>query len=198
MKINKIHHQKWFTLIELLVVITIIGILATGWVGIYTTQMQWARDSVRVQNMELLNSSLHQYYADKGKYPDKATLVAIFDNEDIATPKDLTADKTFSKELTIYNSNYPKDPKAGTKACWKDDATWQDSQCVAHYDVNKDTNGLPLSIFKIATRLEKATNVDADGIARTDNTETGKIDGRFEKFAGTGGSALGVWTYRIQ
>gem|GEM_PF-2448942 len=73
--------------------------------------------------MELLNSSLHQYYADKGKYPDKATLVAIFDNEDIATPKDLTADKTFSKELTIYNSNYPKDPKAGTKACWKDDAT---------------------------------------------------------------------------
>jgi len=56
-------------LIELLVVITIIGILATSWVGIYTTQMQWARDSVRVQNMELIDSSLHQYYADKGAYP---------------------------------------------------------------------------------------------------------------------------------
>jgi prepilin-type N-terminal cleavage/methylation domain-containing protein len=39
---------KAFTLIELLVVITIIGILATGAVAIYTSQIQKARDTTRL------------------------------------------------------------------------------------------------------------------------------------------------------
>jgi len=196
MKTNQIQNKQWFTLIELLVVITIIGILATGWVGIYTTQMQWARDSVRVQNMELLNSSLHQYYADKWKYPEMPTPAATTGIQ-----------PEFATELTIYNSNYPKDPKAGVPACWWDvwyvtwasDESWKD--CIANYQEKGDDNGLPHAVFKIATRLEKRTNVDTDGIARTDNNHTdGKIDGRFEKFAGTGGDKIKVtelW-YRIQ
>jgi prepilin-type N-terminal cleavage/methylation domain-containing protein len=43
-----------FTLIELLVVITIIGILATGAVSVYTSQIQKARDSVRLTDVTAL------------------------------------------------------------------------------------------------------------------------------------------------
>jgi prepilin-type N-terminal cleavage/methylation domain-containing protein len=43
-----------FTLIELLVVITIIGILATGATAVYTSQIQKARDSVRITDIKSL------------------------------------------------------------------------------------------------------------------------------------------------
>jgi len=56
--------------------------------------------------MELIDSSLHQYYADKGAYP---TQVA---STDIST--------AFQDAIKVYNSNYPKDPKAGVSACWQD------------------------------------------------------------------------------
>jgi len=46
--------MKGFTLIELLVVITIIGILATGAVSVYTSQIQKSRDSVRLTDVKAL------------------------------------------------------------------------------------------------------------------------------------------------
>jgi len=45
---------KAFTLIELMVVITIIGILATGAVSVYTSQIQKARDSNRITSLKAL------------------------------------------------------------------------------------------------------------------------------------------------
>jgi prepilin-type N-terminal cleavage/methylation domain-containing protein len=46
--------KKAFTLIELLVVITIIGILATGAVATYTSQIQKSRDSTRLTDLSAL------------------------------------------------------------------------------------------------------------------------------------------------
>jgi prepilin-type N-terminal cleavage/methylation domain-containing protein len=48
------YNKKGFTLIELLVVITIIGILATGAVTVYTSQIQKARDTTRITSMNAL------------------------------------------------------------------------------------------------------------------------------------------------
>jgi general secretion pathway protein G len=59
-----------FTLIELMVVITIIGILATGAVSVYTSQIQKARDSNRVTSLKALQSSVEQAYSDVSEYPD--------------------------------------------------------------------------------------------------------------------------------
>lgn len=67
MKLNK--NIFGFTLIELLVVITIIGILATGWISVYNTQIQKARDSTRVTDVTNLQSAVEQFYQDKAAYP---------------------------------------------------------------------------------------------------------------------------------
>jgi general secretion pathway protein G len=70
MKLQSI--KKGFTLIELLVVITIIGILATGGVSVFTTQLQGARDSTRIGDMKLMETGVHQYFNDQGTYPEEA------------------------------------------------------------------------------------------------------------------------------
>jgi len=213
MKINKTYNQQWFTLIELLVVITIIGILATSGVGIYTTQMQWARDSVRVQNMKLLETSLHQYYSDNSKYPPitNASWATPIESMGFASADTTTATgtgETFAKVLEKYNSNYPKDPKAWISTCWNDawyvtgakTESW--APCLADYHEEADGSGLPHSAFKIATRLEKEVNVSSGGIAHTDNDSEWekKINGRFEVFAGKWGKeiTLAKLLYRIQ
>jgi general secretion pathway protein G len=62
--------QKGFTLIELLVVITIIGILATGAVTTFTSQIQKARDTTRISDIKALQSATEQSYQDTSVYPE--------------------------------------------------------------------------------------------------------------------------------
>ena len=65
----KLMAKKGFTLVELLVVIAIIGILATGAVWVYTSQLEKARDSTRVTDLNNLRSAVEQFYQDKSEYP---------------------------------------------------------------------------------------------------------------------------------
>jgi general secretion pathway protein G len=88
----KLLQKKGFTLIELLVVITIIGILATGGVAVYTSQIQKARDTTRMNDLEVLKSGVEQYYQDKSEYPSSVD--------------------TFTGIVT-YVPKLPKDPKSG-------------------------------------------------------------------------------------
>lgn len=60
---------RGFTLIELLVVITIIGILATGATSVYTSQIQKARDTTRINDIKALQSGIEQAYQDNSAYP---------------------------------------------------------------------------------------------------------------------------------
>jgi prepilin-type N-terminal cleavage/methylation domain-containing protein len=53
---KKLQNKRGFTLIELLVVITIIGILATGATATYTSQIQKARDTSRVNDIKAVQS----------------------------------------------------------------------------------------------------------------------------------------------
>jgi prepilin-type N-terminal cleavage/methylation domain-containing protein len=120
-----------FTLIELLVVITIIGILATGGVVTYTSQIQKARDTTRINDVKAIQSGLEQYYQDKTVYPD--ITVSSFSG------------------ITAYVPKMPKDPKSG-EPCNK--GTLASSGCDYAYDVADDSNGLILGEYKISTAFE--------------------------------------------
>ncbi|EKE29234.1 MAG: hypothetical protein ACD_2C00205G0007 [uncultured bacterium (gcode 4)] len=121
------HIKKGFTLIELLVVITIIGILATGATAVYTSQIQKARDTTRINNLEAMKSWIEQFYQDASVYPNKW---AAFTGVSVYTPK------------------FPKDPKTGEAST--------DTSFDMAYNVWKDTNWIEFQEYEISTWFENA------------------------------------------
>ncbi len=62
-------HQKGFTLMELLVTITIMAVLATIAIAIFSGAQQSARDTKRRQDINAIKNVLEQYYLKNGSYP---------------------------------------------------------------------------------------------------------------------------------
>lgn len=135
MKLQRI--KSGFTLIELLVVITIIGILATGAVSIYTSQIQKARDSTRITSLNALKSSVEQVYQDASTYP-------------LAT--------TFITQVAVYMENFPKDPKH-----WQpcNSFGWGTVDCGFAYVTWNDANGILYWTYELSTAFENTWNVTA-------------------------------------
>ena len=121
---KKINLLQGFTLIELLVVITIIGVLATGAVGIYTSQIQKARDSTRLTDTTTLRGAVEQVYSEKYEYP---------------------AGNTFHVDVQKYLQQLPKDPKHG-KTCNDKGAGGSIEYCGYAYQAGQDISYFPLSI----------------------------------------------------
>jgi len=137
---------KGFTLIELLVVITIIGILATGAVSVYTSQIQKARDTTRITDINALKGGLEQAFQDMGIYPGKAETVADTTACNYsATMSDSWLDCVV--QLGFLNA-LPSDPKDGSAG--------NGSPLVYTYNVG-DSNGV------LNQQYEVSTGVEADG-----------------------------------
>ena len=60
-----------FTLIELLVVMSIIAVLLTIALPRYFHSADRAREAVLKQDLAQMRIAIDQYYADRGKYPDR-------------------------------------------------------------------------------------------------------------------------------
>lgn len=125
--------NKGFTLIELLVVITIIGILATGAVSVYTSQIQKARDSTRLTDISAVKSGIEQFYQDTGEYPTK-----------------VKADWQ-SGGVQAYVPKIPSDPKTGQ--------TSANSSFDYSYSVSTDANTVLNQEFEISTHFEQQGNI---------------------------------------
>lgn len=136
MKLQKLNRA--FTLIELLVVITIIGILATGAVSIFTSQIQKARDSTRISSLNALKASVEQVYQDTSEYPHSDLFVT---------------------EVKVYLENFPSDPKH-SQPC-NNNASAADVDCWYAYIVWNDANGIQFWTYELSTWFENTWNVTA-------------------------------------
>jgi len=133
-----------FTLIELLVVITIIGILATGATTVYTSQIQKARDTVRITDVKALQSGIEQYYQDDTQYPQGGI-----------------AWIGAGLSVTDYLPTLAEDPKHGQ--------TCNASRCGYIYNVGIDSVWIERWSFEISTAFENEGNRTKKAVDSSDN-----------------------------
>ena len=143
-----------FTLIELLVVITIIGILATWAVSVYTSQIQKARDSTRISDIHTLKWWIEQFYQDTSVYPSGAS-----DWKTAASAVD----------MQDFLPNLAEDPKH--------DQTCNGSRCGYVYTVWPDLVWIIQGAYEVSTAFENEGNRTSKAAAVSDNWED---DDRYE------------------
>lgn len=137
--------KKGFTLIELLVVITIIGILAVGAVAVYTSNIQKARDTTRINEVKALQAWVEQFYQDKTVYPNK------------------TSDDWGSGWVLGYMNKLPRDPKQW-ETCAKAASATAQPFCGYVYNVTKDDNGIDQGAYEVSTAFENKGNLDSKAL----------------------------------
>ncbi len=93
---RRLARNRGYTIIELLIVMSIIGILASIAVPNYRWGLIRAREAVLRENLYSFRSTIDQFYADQGKFPD--SIQELMDKK--------------------YLRDIPKDPFTGKKDSW--------------------------------------------------------------------------------
>lgn len=88
--------KRGFTIIELMIVMTVVGILASIAVPNYRWGLIKAREAVLRENLYTFRTTIDQFYADQGKFPDSLQEMA---------------EKKYLREL-------PKDPFTNSSDSW--------------------------------------------------------------------------------
>ena len=114
--------KKGFTLIELLVTISIIAILSTIGLTIFSGTQGKARDSVRKNDLRTLATALEIYYQKNNNY-----VLGNTSCSDLAT----------SGLTSFMTGNIPKDPK-GTFYCYLSDNVGQTYTLCANLENTSD------------------------------------------------------------
>ncbi len=158
-----------FTLIELLVVITIIGILATWWVTVFTSQIQKSRDTNRIKDLQVWISSVEQYYWDESSYPDTISTWTVLP----------------------YIPSIPSDPKHWqTSAKYGSWATASWSTLDYQYWVfADDMTGVSKQKYEVNCAFENKWNVDNKA-----GEDKWSDNARFEMWIYWSGWKLNVWS----
>lgn len=137
--------KKGFTLIELLVVITIIGILATWAVAVYTSNIQRARDTTRINEVKALQWWVEQFYQNQTVYPAK------------------TGVDWGSGWVLGFMNKLPRDPKQW-ETCAKAWTATNQPFCWYVYNVTDDDNGINQWAYEISSAFENKGNLDSKAL----------------------------------
>ena len=156
--------KKGFTLIELLVVITIIWILATGATTIYTSQIQKARDTVRLNDVKAIQSAVEQVYQDASIYPSAVNILKEDHIESILTymwtiPRDRKNNQTCASSWTT--SSY----------CWYAYIQWPDD------------NNMVWWAYELSNSFENKWNLTSKAAEKYDSWDD---DSRYETWLNVG------------
>ncbi|MDD2917189.1 MAG: prepilin-type N-terminal cleavage/methylation domain-containing protein [Candidatus Gracilibacteria bacterium] len=144
---------RGFTLIELLVVITIIGILATGGVVGFTSQLQKARDTDRISGLKTLQGAIESYGLDNTAFPN-STLPA-------STGPITPTVSAFTGMLASYVTVMPKDKKSSSFCA--NGAGGTTEICDYAYAVGVDKNSVKNAGYVLSTAFENDGNAKAKG-----------------------------------
>jgi prepilin-type N-terminal cleavage/methylation domain-containing protein len=99
-----IHHsKKGFTLIELMIAITILAVLASVGLTVYSKSQVIARDSRRKQDLQAIRTALELYYQKNGDYPPATAWV----NSTSGGNWIPGLDSTFINQMPLDPSNSP-------------------------------------------------------------------------------------------
>lgn len=139
----KLQNRSGFSLIELLVVITIIGILATGAVTLYTSQIQKARDTTRINDIKAVQSAVEQVYQDSGEYPHSNEFA--------------TGSSSGRTGVKTYMERIPEDPKQ-----WQGCNEW--TACDYLYIVWIDNNSVTFGEYELSNAFENDGNVQTKAV----------------------------------
>jgi general secretion pathway protein G len=90
--------ERGFTLIELMIVMSLIVILASIGLAIYTNSVTKAKESVLKEDLFRMRDAIDQYYSDKTKYPSSL--------------QDLVSEK--------YLRSIPVDPFTNSADTWRE------------------------------------------------------------------------------
>ncbi len=96
MRFFKKFNRSGFTLIELMIVMSVVGILAAISAPNYRWGLIKANETVLKENLYTFRSTIDQFYADQGKFPESL--------------QDLVEKR--------YLRDIPKDPFTGVKESW--------------------------------------------------------------------------------
>jgi general secretion pathway protein G len=125
------NHKKdrGFTLIELMIVMSLILILVSITVPVYSQSVLRARESVLKQNLFTLRSLISQYTLDKQKAPQslddliQAGYIKIIPNDPMTTKPDWTVDQEDSTIMSIDQQDSGIDDVHSSSGAMSSDGT---------------------------------------------------------------------------
>lgn len=101
--------EKGFTLIELMVTITVIAILASVGLVVYSSAQKTARVSKRIQDLKALQEAIELYKTSVGYYPKVGSA-----NKCVNDPTGLASTSLSPNFTPTYMVSIPSDPSGAT------------------------------------------------------------------------------------